>query len=118
MNWSYTLSDRLLIAVALAPLAGVVGYGVIVAYDGAADSAQIQQTAEIAGLLNPDFVLMYADQQKAVFRTRRGLVTVRVGSTLDPFGQVLSIAMESGHWTVKTRDGATFIRDDATHRPE
>jgi hypothetical protein len=109
MKWLYTPSDRMLVAAALVPVFAIVTYGVIVA--SSADSSQSEQAGLIAGLLDPDFVLKSADPEKAIFRTRRGLVTVTPGSTLGPFGQVLSIAIENGHWTVRTVKGATFVRN-------
>jgi hypothetical protein len=109
MKWLYPSSDRVLVAAALAPMFAIVTYGAIVA--SSEDTSQTQQAGVIAGLLDPDFVLKSADPEKAIFRTRRGLVTVTLGSALGPFGEVTSIALEEGHWTVRTAKGATFVRN-------
>ena len=108
MKWLYTPTDRMLVAAALAPMFAIVTYAAIIA--SSTDNSQTQQTGVIAGLLDPDFVLTSADPERAIFRTRKGLITVTVGSTLGPFGQVVSIGLESGHWTVRTVNGATFMR--------
>jgi hypothetical protein len=97
----------MLVVAALAPIFAIVIYGVIVA--GSVDGSQSQQASQIAELLDPDFVLKSASAEKAIFRTRKGLVTVKPGSTLGPFGEVVSIAIENGHWTVRTIKGATFV---------
>ena len=61
-------------------------------------------------ILNDEYILKYADDSKALFKTEDGVDLVTVGSTLSSAGQVVSIEQENGRWRVTTSKHLTFLQ--------
>lgn len=115
MRWllySMLQVDRILVGIVLAPLTAVLTYAGVIALDDSANAARLKLvTTATEATVDEDLTLKYADADKALFRSQMGLRLVMVGSALEPAGHVASIAMEDGHWTVRTTKGVTFVQD-------
>jgi hypothetical protein len=116
MRWllrAISPTDRVLAGFVLAPITAVVTYASVVSIDASANAARMQvaQNANLAAA-DDELTLKYADADKALFHSQMGLRLVMVGSSLEPAGHVASIAMEDGHWTVRTTKGVTFVEQD------
>ena len=101
--------DRLLTAAALTPTAAVVVYGAIVTVTNPEGRIEQEHVAVLQASANDSFVLQYADEQKALFKTDHGYRLTMIGSSLDDAGHVASIEMVDGRWTVTTDRGAVFV---------
>jgi hypothetical protein len=115
MSWSLSLGftlDRVLIAAAVVPTVAVISYGGVVAVGAGGDGSLAEQVVTDTRTVNDrQYVLQYADGQKAMFGTDEGTKLVMVGSPLDGAGRVQSIKLNDGHWTVTTNKGVTFVMD-------
>jgi hypothetical protein len=105
-GWSL---DRLLTIAALTPTAAVVAYGGFITISNPEGRAASVKVAAAQELLNQVFVLQYADENKAVFKTDTGFRLAMIGTSLDDAGHVASIEKIDGEWTVTTDRGVVFV---------
>jgi hypothetical protein len=106
LAWSF---DRMLTIAALTPTAAVVAYGAFITISNPEGRANSVKVAAAQVLLNEAFVLQYADDTKALFKTDTGYRLAMVGTSLDDAGHVSSIEKIDGEWTVTTDRGVIFV---------
>ena len=97
---------QLLGMAALSLTGATIAYGSYVAVSLPKEEAAANQAAA-----NEQYVLEYADGEKALFRTPDGLTLVTVGSTLATAGRVQSIEKHAQRWVVRTSKDLYFAKN-------
>lgn len=90
---------------ALVFTAAVMAYGGSIAFF----NGRSPQVNERQQFIKNQFVLIYADGAKALFKTDDGVSLVMVGSSLSSAGTVVSIEKHDGRWTVSTSKKLNFV---------
>ncbi len=99
-------SDRVLALAALLPTTFVIAFGSYTSLNNPGN--RDAPTATQIEAARASYVLIFADSQKALFRTAQGTMLVTRGSQLATAGRVTEIALRDGRWSVSTDKGYTF----------